>query len=182
MMEGRRRPMASLVHKAVAGGHEHSFTPPPGMELSDFASESVIVSDEHGVIKYWNAASEALYGWPAMAMIGQNIAALRSPGQHDSDHRKTLLREGRWQGVVRRHDLAGAEVAAAVRQIVRRDAAGTLLDIVEYGRDARGISEATAERLDADLQSYLAACWELDTSSARSVLRTIGELRSRGII
>jgi len=46
------------------------------MELSDFASESVIVRDERGVIKYWNAASEVLYGWPAMAMIGQDFAAL----------------------------------------------------------------------------------------------------------
>ena len=36
--------------------------------------------------------------------------------------------------------------------------------------------------MDAELQAYLAACWELDTSPARAVLRTIGELRSRGII
>jgi PAS domain S-box-containing protein len=32
--------MSSSVHKAVAGGREQSFTSPPGMELSDFASES----------------------------------------------------------------------------------------------------------------------------------------------
>jgi len=46
------------------------------MELPDFASESVIVRDEPGVIQYWNAASEVLYGWPAMAMIGQDFEAL----------------------------------------------------------------------------------------------------------
>src|SRR5262245_50739359 len=182
MMEGRRRPMASLVHKAVAGGHEHPFTSPPGMELSDFASESVIVSDEHGVIKYWNAASEALYGWPAMAMIGQNLAALGAPGRDDGEYGSALLREGRWEGVVRRRNLAGAEVTAAVRQIVRRDTAGTFLDVVEYGRSAGGMSEASTERLDADLQGHLAACFELDTSPARPVLHAIGELRSRGII
>jgi PAS domain S-box-containing protein len=33
--------MASPIHKAVTGGGEQSFTSPPGMELSDFASESV---------------------------------------------------------------------------------------------------------------------------------------------
>jgi PAS domain S-box-containing protein len=33
--------MASPAHKAVTGGREQSFTSPPGMELSDFASESV---------------------------------------------------------------------------------------------------------------------------------------------
>jgi PAS domain S-box-containing protein len=152
------------------------------MELSDFASESVIVSDEHGVIKYWNAASEALYGWPAMAMIGQNFAALHASGQHDGEHNSALLREGRWEGVVRRRNLAGEEVTAAVRQIVRRDAAGTFLDVVEYGRNAGGLSEASTERLDADLQGHLAACFELDISPARPALHAIGELRSRGTI
>ena len=44
------------------------------------------------------------------------------------------------------------------------------------------MSEAATERLDADLQGYLAACSELDTSTAVLVLHTIGELRSRGII
>ncbi|KRR04603.1 hypothetical protein CP49_11285 [Bradyrhizobium valentinum] len=152
------------------------------MELSDFASESVIVSDEHGVVKYWNAASEALYGWPAMAMIGQNLAALRTPGQHDPEPTSVLLREGRWEGLVRRRSQAGAEVTAAIRKIVRRDAAGILLDIVEFGRDAGGMSEAATIRVDAELQGYLAACWELDTSAARSVLQTIAGLRSRSVI
>ena len=180
-MDGARLPMASPVHKAVTGGHEHASASPPGMELSDFASESVIVSDEHGVIKYWNAASEALYGWPVMAMIGQNLATLRAPGQHDVDHASALLREGRWDGVVRRRNLAGAEVTAAVRQIVRRDATGTLLDIVEFGRNAGAMSDAASLRMDAELQAYLAACWELDTSPARALLDTIAEQRNRGI-
>ena len=80
--------MDSLVHKAATGGRERPYASPPGMELSDFASESVIVSDEHGVIQYWNAASEALYGWPAMAMIGRNFAALCAPGQYDAEQHK----------------------------------------------------------------------------------------------
>ena len=83
-MDGGNLPMASFA-QAVTDGREGRFASPPGMELSDFASESVVVSDEHGVIKYWNAASEALYGWPAMAMIGQNLATLRTPGQYDSE-------------------------------------------------------------------------------------------------
>jgi two-component system sensor kinase FixL len=118
--------MASLVHKAVTGGRAHPFTSPPGMELSDFASESVIVRDAHGVIQYWNAASEALYGWPAMAMFGQNFEAFCAPGQHHAEHTRTLRREGRREGVVRRRNLTGTEVAAAATQIVSRDANGTL--------------------------------------------------------
>ena len=174
--------MDSLVHQAATGGRECPYASPPGMELADFASESVIVSDEHGVIQYWNAASEALYGWPAMAMIGRSFAAFCALGQYDAEQHRTLRREGRWDGVVRRRNLAGTEVAAAVRQIVRRDATGALLDIVEFGRNAGTISQATTVRIDAELQGYLAACWELDTSSARPLLDTIAELRSRGTI
>jgi two-component system, LuxR family, sensor kinase FixL len=168
------------IHKALSDGREQSLTSPSGMELSDLASESVIVSDAYGVIRYWNAASEILYGWPAMAMIGQNVAALCAPGRHDPEHDRMLLREGRWEGVLRRRNLAGTEVAAAVRQVVRRDATGTLLDIVEFGRNAGAVSQATVMRLDAELQGCLAACWELDTSGARPVLDTIAALRSRG--
>ena len=73
--------------------------------MADFASESVIVSDMQGFIQYWNAASEALYGWPAMAMIGQNFRAF-ALGQPSRPCR-TLLREGRWEGVVRRRNLTG---------------------------------------------------------------------------
>jgi two-component system sensor kinase FixL len=171
--------MASPNYNALTGEGEHPFTYPLGLQLSDFASESVIVSDAHGVIQYWNAASEALYGWPAMAMIGQIYEAFR---EHEAEHTRALLREGRWEGVVRRRHLTGTEVIAAVRQIARRDANGTLLDIVEFGRNAGAMSQTAIIRLDAELQGYLAASWELDTSPACSVLHTIGELRSRGII
>ena len=150
------------------------------MELADFASESVIVTDMHGVIQYWNAASEVLYGWPAMAMVGRNIEAIGSPDHSDTDHFRTLLREGRWQGVVRRHGLTGTTVLAAVRQIVRREATGALLDIVEFGRDAGPLSETAYLRMDAELQGSLAASWELDTSPARPLLDAIAEHRRSG--
>ena len=170
--------MADLVNEAGRDGRDRSSTSPPGMELSDLASESVIVRDAHGVIRYWNSASEALYGWPATAMVGQNYEAFF---EHDAERTRVLLREGRWEGVVRRRNLAGTEVATAVRQIVRRDATGTLLDIVEFGRNAGELSEAAAVRLDAELRGQLAACWELDTSPARPLLDKIAELRNRGI-
>ena len=124
--------------------------------ICDLASESIIVSDAHGVIKYWNAASETLYGWPAMAMVGQNVQAIGSLTHAGTEHFSELLREGRWEGVVRRHGLTGANVVAAVRQIVRRDSAGGFLDIVEFGRDAGSLSRASYLRMDAELQSSLA--------------------------
>ncbi len=85
--------MASLVHQVVTGGREHPFTSPPGMELSDFASESVIVRDERGVIKYWNAASEVLYGWPAMAMFTRCRSVVLEVARFQSESFDCCLRK-----------------------------------------------------------------------------------------
>ena len=150
------------------------------MELADFASESVIVSDVDGIVQYWNAASELLYGWPAMAMVGRHIDMIGSRDYSGKDQFGTLLRDGRWEGVVRRRSLAGTTVVAAVRQFVRQDATGALLDIVEFGRDVGPLSETAYLRMDAALQGSLAASWELDTSPARALLGAIAEHRRSG--
>ncbi|PAY09641.1 PAS domain-containing sensor histidine kinase [Bradyrhizobium sp. UFLA03-84] len=168
--------MVSLPDQATTDG-EHPFASPSGLQLSDFASESVIVRNAQGIIRYWNAASEALYGWPAMAMIGRSYDAFC---EDHAGHIATLLREGRWEGVVHRRSLAGARVTVAVRQIARRDSNGAVFDLVEFGRNAGGLAEAETLRLDAELQAGLTACWELDTSPARRVLDAIAELRRRG--
>ena len=93
---------------------------------------------------------------------------------------RALLREGRWEGVVHRRGLTETNVVAAVRQIVRRDTTGGLLDIVEFGRNAGSLSQAAYLRMDAELQSSLAASWELDTSPARPLLDAIAEHRRSG--
>ena len=173
--------MTDLPQRAASHGRKPSSVSPPGLELADFASESVIVCDMQGVIQYCNAASEALYGWPAMAMIGQAIRAF-AVDQSDAESERMLLREGRWEGVVRRRGQNGTHVVAAVRQIVRRDTNGTPLDIVEFARNAGEISQFATIRMDAELQGSLAASWELDTSPARAVLDRMAELRRVGII
>jgi signal transduction histidine kinase len=172
--------MTNLFRPAALGGHENRFDARHGMELADFASESVIVSDVRGVIRYWNAASELLYGWPAIAMVGRHIDMIGSCDYSGTGH-GTLLRDGRWEGMVRRSSLAGTTVVVAVRQIVRRDATGALLDIVEFGRDAGPLSETAYLRMDAALQGSLAASWELDTSPARPLLDAIAEHRRSGV-
>ena len=45
-------------------------------DIADLVSESVIVFDTAGKIRYWNPASEALYGWPALTMMGRTIGHL----------------------------------------------------------------------------------------------------------
>jgi len=167
--------MDSSVRKAGTNGRQHLFTSPPGMELADLASESVIVTDERGVVQYWNAASAALYGWSATAVVGQNLAAFCAPGEQDAERHSVLLQEGRWEGVVHRRNPAGVEVAAAVRRIVRRDAAGSVLDIVEFGRNAETASEQRYRQL---IQYLPTALWQVDSRRAGEAFE---QLRANGV-
>src|SRR3954464_14514887 len=41
--------------------------------------QAVISTDPAGVIVYWNAAAEGLYGWSAREAVGRNIASLNVP-------------------------------------------------------------------------------------------------------
>ena len=115
--------------------------------------------------------------WRWWGSMSRRIGSLAHTG---TDHFTTLLREGRWEGVVHRRGLTETNVVAAVRQIVRRDTTGGLLDIVEFSRNAGSLSQAAYLRMDAELQSSLAASWELDTSPARPLLDAIAEHRRSG--
>ena len=156
-----------------------SLDAPAAMELADLACESVIVCDVEGIIRYWNPASEALYGWPAMATIGCGIGDFAASRTHDEEHWRLLLREGVWHGPVRRRTAAGQQITTLVRQTVRRDALGMARDIVEYGRSANTAVAGAGHH--AELRRATAACWEFDISGARSLLEQTVAPDRRGI-
>lgn len=116
----------------------------PEMELAELASESVIVFDLAGVVRYWNPASEKLYGWPSMAAVGRSAADLSASTLLHQRQWPVLVREGSWSGLIRRHAASGEHVVADVRQTLRRDSSGEPRDIVEYGRKAEEGREAVA--------------------------------------
>ncbi|HEY4251338.1 MAG TPA: ATP-binding protein [Roseomonas sp.] len=157
-----------MVEKRLTG-IDRDILPTVGRELADLASDSVILCDLNGVIRYWNPASEALYGWPAMAAIGRQIAEFSPSGALQAEHWRELLHEGHWHGPIRRHTSRGPQVTALVRRIVRHDRAGAPIEIVEYGRSgAMGVAEADTGTL-AHPHASGAACWELDTSGAQRI-------------
>ncbi len=156
-----------------------SLDAPAAMELADLACESVIVCDVDGIIRYWNPASEALYGWPAMATIGCGIGDFAASRTRDEEQWRLLLREGVWHGPVRRRTAAGQQITTLVRQTVRRDALGMARDIVEYGRSANTAIAGAGHH--PDLRRATAACWEFDSSDARSLIEQTVTPGSRGI-
>lgn len=139
------------------------------LHIADLASESVIVFDQEGTILYWNPASEALYGWPALTMIGRRMNRLPDRAAEDREHWRLLLQEGTWQGRVHRRNFSGMAVTADVRQYVRFHADGTPGEVVEYGR--RSLTRDAADGGEWHIPDRLtAASWEIDISEARTLI------------
>ncbi|KCZ94083.1 PAS domain-containing sensor histidine kinase [Hyphomonas johnsonii] len=139
----------------------------PETDLADLAAESVIVCDLDGIVQYWNPASEALYGWPAMGMIGSRLGAIAQQRSRHDEQWRLLLRDGSWNGQARRRALSGGEVVSSVRRIVRRLPSGEMRDVVEFGQrlDLQVGSERPADR--AEKLPASAAFWEFDVTRVR---------------
>ena len=152
--------------------------PAPAPDIAD--SESVIIFDAGGTIQYWNPASEALYGWPPLAMIGRGIGHLSARSANEHEHWRLLLQEGTWQGLVSRRTPSGSHVAVDIRQYVRFHSDGTPHDIIEYGRQSLGDgAEAGGDWHIPD--RLMAASWEIDIAGAQALIASLAEQR-RGAV
>lgn len=63
-----------MVHAQLGRGVRFSVD-----DLLASIGQAVIATDLEGVVLYWNAAAEDLYGWGAEEALGQNIATLTVP-------------------------------------------------------------------------------------------------------
>ncbi|OHT19128.1 Sensor histidine kinase TmoS [Sphingomonas haloaromaticamans] len=142
------------------------------LHIADLASESIIVFDAVDRIRYWNPASEALYGWPSLGMVGRSIDHLSWRSADERDHWQLLLREGAWQGKVSRRTFSGDHVAVDIRQYARFHSDGTLRDVVEYGQ--RAPTDGEPARPDWHIPDRLmAASWEIDITGAQPSIAAI---------
>lgn len=148
-------------------------------DIADLASESVIVFDTAGTIRYWNPASEALYGWPGITMVGRGIGLLSERTADEGTHWHMLVQEGAWRGVVSRRTPSGAAVAADVRQYVRFNSDGTPRDVVEYGRRAADDIVGAGDGWHIP-DRMMAAAGEIDVSASMPRLAEIVALRAAG--
>lgn len=145
-------------------------------DITDFASESVIIFDTDGAVHYWNPASEALYGWPALTMIGRGIGHLSTHSENEREHWRMLLQEGTWQGVISRRTPSGIHIAVDIRQYVRFAQDGTPRDVIEYGRQS--LNDGAVAGADWHIPDRLmAASWEIDVSAAVPLIAAIARQR-----
>jgi len=115
--------LAALGTVAVAGARRlrRRGLPAAWQGFLDATSEAVVVLDRRGVVRHWNAAAEALFGWPADAAIGHRIDALFVPADAATAYRPLL------EGVLPRGMPWRAQVPA-----VRHDGSRWLLDVAAW--------------------------------------------------
>ena len=102
-------------------------------DLLELASEAILVRDPAGLVQYWNAGAEALYGWSRDEVLGKPVHALLGtefPAEPLSVE-TTLSRDGRWDGNLVQQTKDGREVTVASRQIFKSGSAS----ILEINRD-----------------------------------------------
>jgi len=150
-----------------------------GSDLLDVVHDSVIVRDLDGIIRQWNAAAEAQYGWRRDEVIGRRFGDLipcQGGAAALAEQETQVHSDGKWEGVLRRTSRGGGEIWVDIRWSLRRDGEGQPLAIVETGRDitAKRRAEQSLElneyRFRNLFQAMAVAFWEIDFGGVTEML------------
>src|SRR5579863_1274204 len=76
---------------------------PPAAQLPflEAVKAAIIVTDQSGIITYWNPFAQELYGWPSKEVLGRNILEITVGAGTEQDAREHLsaLSDGKcWSG------------------------------------------------------------------------------------
>lgn len=92
-------------------------------DLLELATEAIIVRDLDGLIRFWNAGAENLYGWQREEVIGREIHQQLStmfPVSREEIERS--LRENRmWEGNLSQTTRDGRQIVVACRKTLNRE-------------------------------------------------------------
>ena len=102
-------------------------------ELLELATEAIMVRDRKGVVRFWNAGAEALYGWKSQEVLGK-IAhdILRTEFPYGVEQVEAALNNtGTWDGNLTQMTRDGRAVVVASRQALKQGSDAVL----EINRD-----------------------------------------------
>lgn len=152
--------------------------------LLDLTHDAIFVRDASGIITYWNAGAETLYGWTRAEAIGRNAEELLK-ARLSADPEAALPRnEDRWQGELIQTKRDGTQVVVASRWSIQRDGRGmpvatmeTNNDITDQKRAADALHQAHAELSHVARVSTLG---ELTASIAHEVNQPLAAVVANG--
>jgi PAS domain S-box-containing protein len=106
-------------------------------ELLELASEAIIVRDHDGIVQFWNAGAEALYGWKREEMLGMNLHRTLQTQFPDalSEMRESVAQTGRWEGNLVQRTKDGLEITVACRKALGLGSGRGNQVILEVNRD-----------------------------------------------
>ncbi len=151
-----------------AGGADRVYSTAMDARALDAVGEAIVVSDLAGRIVHWTPRAEALYGWTAAEVLGQDGAEVLAPESHRAQARAIIaqVQAGEpWSGQfpVRRRD--GSALLVWVTYAPYRDAGGALVGAIGVSRDLAPVINAGVKLAPrADLGRVLAT--SLDTEQA----------------
>lgn len=105
-------------------------------DLLELATEAIIVRDLDGLIQFWNAGAEALYGWRREEAVGQGLHRLLQtvfPGSQ-REVEAVLSEKKSWEGNLVQQTRNGREIVVACRKTVNREG-NAILEVI---RDITG--------------------------------------------
>lgn len=139
--------------------------------ILELTHDTVIIRDERDAIVYWNDGAERLYGWSKAEALGKNCQSLLDCSGPTSEAQEALERQGHWSGELTRARRDGTRLILATRWLLRRDADGRRIGVIESSADLTEQRRADAERAASeeryrtifDVAGF--ATWEADWSA-----------------
>jgi PAS domain S-box-containing protein len=131
------------------------------LAIVEQVADAIIFADRQGVIRLWNPAAEAVFGFSADEMIGQSLDLIipeRLRPAHWKAFRQAIVagrtRLGRRALITRSVHKSGARLYVDLSFAIVRDAAGEVAGAVAVARDAtdRYTSETTMKKRLAELE------------------------------
>ena len=118
-------------------------------DLLDMVDSAIVLVDFDGVINYWSAGAERLYGWSRAAAVGSRIDTLLkteflTPNEVIA---ASLEEQGAWSGELIDTALDGRRIRVHSRQVVRRGVDGQADSILETNTDISLLANAESRAI-----------------------------------
>ncbi len=140
--------------------------------LLESVNDAIVASDAKYRLTAWNAAAEALYGWKAEQVLGQNgLEIMRTEWPEvDADRmRRAIAETGHWRGEATQVRKDGTRIPVEVSSMTLRDDRGQITGYVSANRDITERKRAEAELAQSHQQlRALTADWQTAMEDERA--------------
>ncbi len=164
-------------------GTPHATNPAPNdaLDIADLVDEGVIAFGLDMKVTAWNREAERIYGWKRDEVVGGVIqAAVRcSPSEPLKVILEKVHQTGSWRGEFTRTAKGGENVVVRAKWVLRRDAGGSPVAIVETSTDITNVrrTEEELRRIQYQYQNLfqasVASFWELEFAEVGDMVRNL---------